>query len=647
MPPHENGLERNELHIDATAIFELIKAGYDLSGGDDLAELLPQLETKLQPFLTTNRKEDWAFIQAIGDFLLKIEYDDGAAARIRMLDGIAFAHIPLGRAGEGIRYARCALELAQKVKEPALERKLFNQLASLYNDIGAASKGAEYAIAGARLAEKLEHKIGYAACLGTLTSSLKSMGLYKETCQLALRVVELCEDDALRTVRAQAYANLALSAFAMKAYDLGAQTADKSLLHMGAPSSPADVQNLLGALNASLRNWGAKKGTHQARERLTTMQQLYRRMPLPRFKINVELSEATCDLAEGKNLLAATQLLGLLPQARLSPGLYVDVLQTLISVFRAEDDKEKMAKYASELAEFIVLSQNKALSSQLAAIGINIETLQPGKQDTVHFVEAVTESNAAEKSKITRNSRIRKHVNDDKAMQETLERLAVCAELGEDVSGRHAYRVGRLSRLLAERLQFGQRYCDDIEAASRLHDIGKLNIRDGILNKPGALDDVEMACMQKHTLFGDRLLSTFYESNHVAREIALRHHEKWDGFGYPDGLKGEAIPTSARIASLADVYDALTHVRVYKSAWSSDRALEYIKSGRGKQFDPYFTEIFLDMMQQLLAEHNDDMDHFLVPTVPSAFVKSHDEIKKIIAGLPTPWEQNIHFPSSN
>jgi putative two-component system response regulator len=635
--------ERNEMHVDATAVFEMLKASLDLNAGEDLRDLLPQLEIKLQPFLTTNRKEDWSFIQSVGDFLLSIEYEDGAASRIRMLDGIAFSHIPLGKAGEGIRYAHGALDLARKVDEPMLERKLLNQLASLYNDIGAASKGAEYAISGARLAEKLKHHVGYAACLGTLTTSLKSMGLYKETCQLAMRVVELCEDDVLRSVRAQAYANLALSAYAMKAYDLGAQTADKSLLHMGAPSTPGDVQNLLGALNASLRNWGAKKGIHKARERLTTMQELYRRMPLPRFKINVELSEAICDLAEGKTLLAATQLLSLLPQARLSPGLYVDVLQSLISVFRAEDDKEKMAKYSSELAEFIVLAQSKALSSQLSAIGINLETLQPGKQDTVLFVEAVSQDGEETKPKVTRNTRIRKSLDDEKAMQETLERLAVCAELGEDVSGRHAYRVGRLSRLLAEHLQFGKRYCDDIEAASRLHDIGKLNIRDGVLNKPGPLDDNETVLMHKHTIFGDRLLSTFYEVSHVSRQIARHHHERWDGSGYPDGLKESAIPTAARIAALADVYDALTHVRVYKKAWSPDKSLEYIQSGAGTHFDPYFTEVFVDMMKKLLTEHCNDMDHFLVPTVPSAFVKSHDDIKKIIAGLPAPWDQPPAF----
>jgi putative two-component system response regulator len=641
VPLSNMGQERNELHIDANAVFELAKASVDLNAGDDLPELLPELETKLQPFLTTNRREDWAFLQEVGDFLVALVYDDCAVQRIRMLDGIAYAHIPFGKAGDGIKYARSALELARRVNERMLERKLLNQLASLYNDIGASSKGAEYAIAGAQLAEKLNYSVGYAACLGTLTSSLKAMGLYKETMVLAMRVVELCTDEVLKSVRAQAYTNLALSAFSMKAYDLGAQTADKSLLNFGAPSSPGEVHNILVALNASLRNWAAKQSVRQAREKLGTMQELYRRLPLPRFKINVEVSEATCDIAEGKHMLAATQLLGLLPQARLAPGLYVDVLQSLIAVYRAEDDKEKMAKYASELAEFMVLSQSKALSSQLAAIGVNVETLQPGKQDTILFVEAASTQSGEKTTEPGSKGRIRRQAQDDKTVQETLERLAVCAELGEDVSGRHAYRVGRLSRLLAERLQFGPHFCNDIEAAARLHDIGKLNIRDGVINKPGPLDPTEFSLIKKHTIYGDKLLSVFYESNHVAREIALHHHERWDGKGYPDGLLAEKIPTSARIAALADVYDALTHVRVYKKAWSAEKAIEHIAAGAGTHFDPYFTQVFLELMSELLQEHQDDMDHFLVPSVPSAFVKSHDDIKKILAGLPAPWEKTV------
>ena len=189
-----------------------------------------------------------------------------------------------------------------------------------------------------------------------------------------------------------------------------------------------------------------------------------------------------------------------------------------------------------------------------------------------------------------------------------LERLAVTAELRDDATGKHCFRVGRLSMLLARRIGLPLAEIENIDLAARLHDIGKFAIPDAILLKPGHLDAAEMHLMRTHTTIGADLLANGAQGNLLAAErIARHHHEFWDGNGYPLGLSGADIPVAARITALADVYDALSHSRPYKTAWSQTDTLAYIARMRGIQFDPQYTDLFMDMM----AEAADDLPSFL------------------------------------
>ncbi|HEX4779958.1 MAG TPA: HD domain-containing phosphohydrolase, partial [Usitatibacter sp.] len=136
--------------------------------------------------------------------------------------------------------------------------------------------------------------------------------------------------------------------------------------------------------------------------------------------------------------------------------------------------------------------------------------------------------------------------------------------------------------------------------AARLHDIGKFAIPDAILLKPGALDEAEMKLMRTHTTIGGNLLDgRIPELSGGGESIARFHHEHWDGRGYPEGRSRDAIPLAARIAALADVYDALTHERPYKRAWTHEASVEYIGSKRSTHFDPRLTDIFLELMGEV------------------------------------------------
>jgi len=214
-----------------------------------------------------------------------------------------------------------------------------------------------------------------------------------------------------------------------------------------------------------------------------------------------------------------------------------------------------------------------------------------------------------------------------KSRIEMLERLAVTAELRDDTTGEHSYRVGKLSSLLAQ--EFG---CDDdtifmIDLAARLHDIGKIGIPDGILLKAGRLNEAEMKLMQTHAMIGSEILA---QSNvphmKMAEEIARFHHEHWNGGGYPFGIGESAIPLAARITALADVFDALTHRRPYKEAWSVDSALDTIAMLKGRQFDPELTDLFLALVPRLLRQVG-DLDVFLGQSArESRFIQARRKI---------------------
>jgi diguanylate cyclase (GGDEF)-like protein len=177
---------------------------------------------------------------------------------------------------------------------------------------------------------------------------------------------------------------------------------------------------------------------------------------------------------------------------------------------------------------------------------------------------------------------------------ETIRRLAFAAEFRNAETGRHTERMSRYCELLARKLGLEEERRELIRLASGLHDVGKIAIPDRILLKPGRLTDSERRVIERHAEIGHRLLAgSSSELLDVAATIALTHHERYDGTGYPQGLAGEAIPLEGQIASVADVFDAITSNRVYRPALSFDEAVEVMRAGRGTQFDPLVLDLFL------------------------------------------------------
>lgn len=198
-----------------------------------------------------------------------------------------------------------------------------------------------------------------------------------------------------------------------------------------------------------------------------------------------------------------------------------------------------------------------------------------------------------------------------RTQEEVIYRLITAAQWSDEETGMHIRRTGLLSEVLARAASW---YGDDLEnirQAAPLHDIGKIGIPDAILRKPGKLSPEEFEVMKTHTRIGaDILAGSNVPMLQMAREIALNHHERWDGKGYPRGLAGKAIPESARIVAIVDVYDALSHDRVYRPAMPEGEVLAIMQQGAGTQFDPLLmTHFFLHLseIRRIAKEHPDDI----------------------------------------
>jgi len=185
---------------------------------------------------------------------------------------------------------------------------------------------------------------------------------------------------------------------------------------------------------------------------------------------------------------------------------------------------------------------------------------------------------------------------------EIVQRLGLAAEYKDNETGLHVIRMSHFARVLGLAAGMTENEADDLLHAAPMHDVGKIGIPDRILQKAGPLDPEEWKTMQSHVLIGAEIIGQHDGGMlALARNIALTHHEKWDGSGYPHGLAGERIPLEGRICAVADVFDALTSVRPYKKAWTEEEAIAFLIEQKGRHFDPTLVDLFIAQMPAIRA----------------------------------------------
>ena len=610
--------------METQALVGLIDACVTSFDSDGLEDLVIQLSSELPSLLKSQDEEKFKLVVQSARLIAFSRDPHPIATCIRILLDVSAAHIAKARSQEAIPLVERAMDLADDNGLKAEFRRASNIYSAMSTDAGVPARGVEFALRSALVAGELNDQIGVAAAFANMVAALYSMGLYREAVSVALRVIKRFKSNpACTPFVAMARSNLASAALALQHFALSAESAKEACDLMGLPRDAHGVLNRVATEGTWLKSAIGLKDDATISARLQLIRGLCDAYKSPRLQLSRELAEAAYEIYGGNLTVAVAKLLELLKHSKAVAGLYRDNLALLVRAYEKGHDHAGALLYLGELVEFLGKSQVTAVAKQLELIRERIQTPMPGKDDVRAVIKAIQKTPSAHREEID---------VPESLYRDAMERLAVSAELREDTLGRHAYRVGRLAGLLANSLGYGHKYMQEIELAARLHDVGKLGIPDGLLMKPGKLTDAEFSVMQRHTTIGAQILKQCtHPAFRLAEVIALNHHEKWDGSGYPKGLKGDAIPEVARIAALADVYDALTHVRSYKHAWTHDEAVYEIERTSGTHFEPRMVTAFIALVNHLRRAHGEAFDDYLSEGGKhSTFIQARDQMHQML-----------------
>jgi putative two-component system response regulator len=546
-----------------------------------------------------------------------------------LVNGARFFYVA-GKPTVGLRIAEVAksyaLETAQA--EHVLNASII--LGMCAGDTGDLPRAMEAYAHGLNLAVAHNAKLAEAKLWLNTGSALNYGGLYREAVSCFQTVLSIAgTEPAAAFLQPLAHAAIALSSLNLDEIQQGLAAVEKAIALSPEPTEAHPIQQRVLAENYYTRLL-IEVGDHDgARAHATAAREYANRSQSPRSDIQASVAEGLAEAFSGQVDVGITRLTQTLERARELKLASREVLVALVKALEFAGRHDEALKYLKEM-----LSQQRqtAEANVLNHVRVHLAKLHERDSDTpmedlkqaMRRVETRVEIVEGKAAKVE----LARHRQElFKARVEAMERLAVAAELRDDSTGEHSYRVGRLACILAK-----EAGCDDetifmIDIAARLHDVGKIGIPDGILLKPSGFNPAERAVMEMHAEIGaDVLVKSEIPHIKMAEEIARHHHERWDGKGYPAKIGSTEIPLAARITSLADVFDALTHKRPYKPAWTFEAATSEILASSGSHFDPELTKLFLALISRLKREHR-DLDHFLGEAArASPFIQARGKI---------------------
>lgn len=589
----------------------------------DLKANLQSLSALVAESLARGQTPTPDFMDAAIADLRELEGDQCASERVNCLFDIAHYCYVAGKAFAGIEPALLAVALARRTNEQGLLRKALTVLGVSYADTGNVSGAIECYAEAIEIARLLDDKVAEGAVFINLGVALTYAAQYRDAIQCFEHVLSLSKiEPKLETLTHNALGNIALCALHLGDYERGIAAAADSVTNAPEPTTAAALLSRALRETYYARLLIEAKEPAIAKRRCELARNFASKSGSPRAEMASSLAEGLYEVYAGNTDIGLSRLLATLERARVVRSMLRDSLSALVKAFEVAGQPDRALIYLRELMEVTRASQQE---NALKHLQLHLSSLGDGSGGARAEEAKLALHEAALRGKVAEQELFKSRV-------EMLERLAVTAELRDDSTGEHSYRVGRLASLVAEAFACDETTCFMIDLAARLHDIGKIGIPDAILLKPGKLNDAERQIMSSHTIVGAELLS---KSNiphmQMAEEIARFHHEWWNGEGYPARLSGTGIPLASRITALADVFDALTHSRPYKEAWPIDQALAEIARLKGRQFDPELTDLFLVLITRLRKEHT-DIDSFLGEAArQSPFLQARSKIWDALA----------------
>ncbi len=585
---------------------------------------LAELALQARKHLSSPQAESAVFFRELVSLLKSSDEVETIPERAKgLLDAANYFYIS-GQSFQAIEVGETVVSMARRVNDLATLRKGLTYLGGFQGDTGNVPLSIESHVEALEIAIKIGDRSGEVITWNNLGAMLIYAAQYQEGISCFERVIEMTgADPALRTQQSSAYTNVGLANYQLDDHRKALRALKRSSEVAPEPTSANAFLDVTLRELTFTKSYLELNNVQAAKEHSQAARQAAMRANTGRAEIAASIAEGLYEVHAGMTDIGLSRLTNALEKARLVKSWSRSALTALVKAHEVAGQPERALVYLRELLENTRRSnQEYALTHQrlhLEKLAGLDEVSQAGTVIPLERREAILRGKVAEKELF--RSRL-----------EMLERLAVAAELRDDSTGEHSYRVGKLAALLAQ--AYG---CDEdtifmLDLAGRLHDIGKIGVPDAILLKPARLNSAEIQIMRAHTTVGAELLAKSNVAQmQLAEEIARYHHEWWDGSGYPSNISGNAIPLSARITALADVFDALTHKRPYKEAWPIEEALAEIASLSGRQFDPELCHIFLVLIPELQRQHG-DLDQFLGQAArESSFLQARSKIWSALA----------------
>jgi putative two-component system response regulator len=510
-----------------------------------------------------------------------------------------------GKSPLGIAAAEKAVAVAEDSANFGLLRRAYNTLGNLHNSTRDYVQATVCYARAVEIARSISDKAGECASIANLAVARLNSGLLEECRTLNALVIDMAkslekENSKMLRIKQQAHHNVALASLMLGDHFIARTNIENAIGRGPDPATQYEAFTRVLSEYTYVKILSKSSEYELARER-SMVARSYASMARSKLaELQATLAECACDVNEGKFDIALSRLHRLSIEAKTNEAMRRDVLEALVVAHDKAGNHAEARRLHREYLNALAQAQRKGARQQLDALKKSFSTLCLMDRGS---------------SVLPENVLARLRDRDEllwKEFRSRLEALAVLAELRDDSTGEHAFRVGKLAALFASALGLPNEAVETIELAARLHDIGKLVVPDVVLQKRGKLVEAELEIMRSHAEEGANILLEIQnQAFKPAAEIALAHHEWWNGNGYPRGLSGDSIPENARITAIADVFDALSHRRPYKPAWPFDRCVNVIRELKGKQFEPKLCDSFLDLINDLHREHKGELDVFL------------------------------------
>jgi putative two-component system response regulator len=582
-------------------------------------DLPPDAERRLQAIaaglrqqLTTPDAESLVKVAAAHTELRRLPAGLASPLRVLCLLDVAQFFYISGQTVLGLEPAANAVGWARNLGDAGLMRRALTFHGILLADTGNIPGAIECYAEALEIAQRTDDRLGEGSVWNNLGGALLYAAQYPDAIQALRRTIDIAAQvPQLAPIRALALSNVALASLHSEDFEAGLESAMESIESSGDPHTADQLLSRVHTESTYSRLLIEVNSLDRAKARCEIAKRFAAQSCSQRAEQAAAIAEGLYEVYAGKVDIGLSRLQGALERARIMKSTLRDAL---IAMVKAYDLCGKPQLALVHLRELLHVTRKSQQEKALLHHRLHLQAMgfDPAKDESEGLL--TMPSGPLDHAKV-------------RSQLALLHRQAIAAELVEDPSGQHVFRVSKLAALLGAELGLDSDTCFMLEMSARLHDIGKIGIPDAILAKRGTINPEQRSLIRTHCNIGAELLSqSGLPHIQMAVDIARHHHEHWDGEGYPDGIAGGAIPEAARITTLVDVFDVLTHARPYKPAWSRDKALLEIRRMRGARFDPAMADVFIALVERLAVEHP-DLDAFLAEEAKeSSFIQARQKI---------------------